>query len=171
MVTRAAWTYFLGLATRSTNLLFEAANVRDNINNVSDWSLRFLIPVVDSWFGIVTTPVQQTQLQVIAPPKGSFGRGIIDDYCAQSSNNGSFSGSYQPCTIATGEKRSALSGEGEAYKIPDGVSDTNVVREYSPNPDQVFYFLGDVGSSNSLRCNIHLDQWGCGRFQHDACEW
>jgi hypothetical protein len=22
------------------------------------------------------------------------------------------------------------------------------VREYSPNPDQVFYFLGDVGSSN-----------------------
>lgn len=74
MVTRVAWTYFLGLPTGSTNLLFEAVSVRDNISNVSDWSLRFLTPVVDSWFGIVTTSVQQTRLQVIAPPKGSFGR-------------------------------------------------------------------------------------------------
>jgi hypothetical protein len=69
MVTLVTWTYFLGLPTGSTNLLFEAVSVRDNIRNVSDWSLRFLTPVVDSLLlsqfnrlGYKSSPLQKAHL-------------------------------------------------------------------------------------------------------------
>lgn len=111
---------------------------------MSNLSPRFLIPTVDSWFGIVTTPVEQTQLQIVTPPKALFGRGV-----SVASSCPNLIGSYQPCNIESLEEGTVLVFADEGYKTLNGVSDTHIVREYSPSSGQVFYFLGDVGSSKN----------------------
>ncbi|RAO72582.1 uncharacterized protein BHQ10_008594 [Talaromyces amestolkiae] len=118
--------------------------------------LGFLIPAVDTWFGIVTTPVQVTQLQTITPPTKNFSRGLINictnsDSTANSltttSNGVDLNGDYLPCTLASGKEGNVLQSDSEAYKIMNGISQTNTVRQYSSDPLKVFYYLSDSATS------------------------
>lgn len=112
---------------------------------------------MDTWFGIVTTPVQVTQLQTITPPTKNFARGLIN-ICTNSSdstangytttyNGVNLNGDYLPCTIAVGKEGKVLQSDSEAYQIMNGVSKTNIVKEYSSDPLKVFYYLSDTHAS------------------------
>lgn len=125
-------------------------------NYILTLASRFLIPAVDTWFGIVTTPVQVTQLQTIDPPTRNFSRGLISictnsdttgNSLTETSNGVSLSGDYLPCTLASGKEGSVLEMDSEAYKIMNGISQTNTVRQYSSDPLKVFYYLSDSATS------------------------
>jgi hypothetical protein len=148
-------------------------------------SFRVLIPAVDTWFGIVTTPVQVAQLQTITTPTNSFGRGLVS-YCTNSSDQTAnsitstidheyLSGDYIPCILAVGPDGSELQSESEAYATMNNVSQTNTVKEYSPDSLKVFYYLSDSATSADVdfkattfavttecevitsKCNLNLD--------------
>lgn len=104
---------------------------------------------MDTWFGIVTTPVQLTQLQTIAAPTKTFSRGLVSS-CTNSANQVYVNGAYLPCTLETAVGGTFLLSDDEAYRIMNGISQTHTVRAYSPDTSKVFYYLSDAASSTEV---------------------
>lgn len=104
-----------------------------------------MIPVIDTWFGIVVVPKEQTQLQVISPPAHTFSRGLNNTSdCIKDAENGS------PCNIETLQMESSLESSSEGFKIVNNVSTTNVVNQFSASPSQMILYLADAAASSNL---------------------
>ncbi|KAL7918396.1 hypothetical protein ACQKWADRAFT_304132 [Trichoderma austrokoningii] len=106
--------------------------------------LGFIIPVIDTWFGIVVVPEEQTQLQVVSPPAHSFSRGLNNtSECQKEADDGT------PCNIGTSGLESSLKSSSEGFKIVNNVSTTNVVNQFSASPSQLILYLADAAAASS----------------------
>ncbi|UKZ69335.1 uncharacterized protein TrAtP1_010344 [Trichoderma atroviride] len=106
--------------------------------------LGFIIPVIDTWFGIVVVPKEQTQLQVISPPTHSFSRGLNNSSdCIKLADEGT------PCNIGVMALESILESSSEGFKIANNVSTTNVVNQFAASPSQMILYLADAAAISS----------------------
>lgn len=108
-----------------------------------------LIPAVDTWFGIVVKPSEQTQLNFTTSSNHSFGRGLI-----QGQEECMYSYYFYPCEALKwfgpdGTPTPYLPTDTETFKILNNISTENVVSKYSSNSSQSLYYLSDAASLSS----------------------
>lgn len=98
-----------------------------------------VIPIIDTWFGFVVIPSEQTQLQVNSPSVHSFGRGD----CTQN-------GTGSPCNVITAMGKSYLVSASEAFKVLHNASTINKVNYFPSDQSQAVLYLGDAASSSNI---------------------
>ncbi|KAH8121968.1 hypothetical protein FP744_10009199 [Trichoderma asperellum] len=111
--------------------------------------LSVLIPAVDTWFGIVVKPSEQTQLNFTTPSNHSFSRGLLQG------NDCIYSGYNYPCDAlkgygADGAFTPYIPADTEAFKILNNVSTKNIVSNLSSNSSQSLLYISDASSSSDL---------------------
>ncbi|KAL7898951.1 hypothetical protein HDV63DRAFT_395525 [Trichoderma sp. SZMC 28014] len=106
--------------------------------------LGFIIPVIDTWFGIAVAPAEQTQIQINKPPVHTFSRGLNSTGDCIKDTNTDF-----PCIIQPSQMESSLTSSSEGFKIANNVSTTNVVNQFSASPSQMVLYLADVAAMSS----------------------
>lgn len=104
---------------------------------------------MDTWFGIVVKPSEQTQLNSTTPSNHSFGRGFLQG------KNCSHSGYYYPCEAlegygADGNFISYLPTDKEPFKTLNNISTENTISDLPSNSSQSLFFLSDASSSSKL---------------------
>ncbi|KAL6897533.1 hypothetical protein GGI43DRAFT_409343 [Trichoderma evansii] len=110
--------------------------------------LGVLIPAIDTWFGIVVKPSEQTQLNSTTPSNHSFGRGLLQgDDC-------SYFGNHYPCAALKGYGPQGaftpyIPTDLETFKILNNVSTENIVSNLSSNSSQPLLYISDAASSSS----------------------
>ncbi|KAL7794117.1 hypothetical protein V8C43DRAFT_315038 [Trichoderma afarasin] len=105
--------------------------------------LGLVIPIVDTWFGFVVIPIEQTQLQINSPSVHSFGRGLISSDCTET-------GTSSPCNIIIAMGKSYLVSASEAFKVLHNASTINRVNYFPSDQSQAVLYLGDAASSSSV---------------------
>ncbi|KAH8124602.1 hypothetical protein FP744_10006389 [Trichoderma asperellum] len=105
--------------------------------------LGFVIPIIDTWFGIVVVPQEQTQIQVISPPAHAYGRGLSGECIAHTNEDA-------PCNVEVSQMESSLQSSSEGFKIANNISTTNVVNQFSASPSQTILYLADAAGSSAL---------------------
>ncbi|KAL6695714.1 hypothetical protein J3F84DRAFT_395142 [Trichoderma pleuroticola] len=105
--------------------------------------LGLVIPIIDTWFGLVVIPVEQTQLQINSPSIYAFGRGLISSDCTKN-------GTGSPCNVITAMGKSYLVSTSEAFKVLHNVSTINKVNYFPTDPSQAVLYLGDAASSSNV---------------------
>ncbi|KAK0758038.1 hypothetical protein N5P37_009336 [Trichoderma harzianum] len=105
--------------------------------------LGLVIPIIDTWFGFVVIPSEQTQLQINSPSVHSFGRGLISSDCTQN-------GTGSPCNVITAMGKSYLVSASEAFKVLHNASTINKVNYFPSDQSQAVLYLGDAASSSNL---------------------
>ncbi|KAL7908238.1 hypothetical protein GGI35DRAFT_486357 [Trichoderma velutinum] len=103
----------------------------------------FVIPVIDTWFGFVVVPIEQTQLQVNSPSIHSFGRGLISGNCTEN-------GTESPCNVIIVVGKSYLVSASEAFKVLHNVSTINKVNYFPTDQSPDVLYLGDAASSSNV---------------------
>lgn len=103
---------------------------------------------MDTWFGIVVKPSEQTQLNFTTPSSHSFGRGFLQG------NDCIYSGYHYPCEAlkgygADGAFTTNLPTDTETFKILNNVSTESIVSDPSSNSSQSLFYLSDAASSSS----------------------
>lgn len=102
-----------------------------------------MIPIIDTWFGIVVVPREQTQIQVISPPAHAYGRGLSGECIAHTNEDA-------PCNVEVSQMESSLQSSSEGFKIANNISTTNVVNQFSASPSQTILYLADAAGSSAL---------------------
>ena len=109
----------------------------------NSYSHSLIIPALDTWFGVVITPVEQTQLLTVDPPMHQFGRAL--DSTALQCTSADF-----PCVALFGSLGEWLTSGTEAFKTWTNISTTNIVSQLPSSSSQPLYFLNDAASSSSI---------------------
>ncbi|KAK3648872.1 hypothetical protein LTR56_007312 [Elasticomyces elasticus] len=125
-----------------------------------------LIPVVDSWFGIATTPAVITQLYNHTGPLHNFGRTLSTTQCTSSGTAdetpraGGFEAfgnlEYLTCNVhhdTNGEAYGLapyLVGLDEATRLAQGPTKSNVIRNFTDSEGTDYRYLADPGMDNKL---------------------
>ncbi|PON24581.1 hypothetical protein TGAM01_v206511 [Trichoderma gamsii] len=112
-------------------------------------ALGVLIPAVDTWFGIVVKPSEQTQLNFTTPSNHSFSRGFLQG------NDCSYSDYHYPCEAlegygADGNFTPYLPTDKEPFKILNNISTENIVSNLPSNSSQSLFYLLDAAASSNL---------------------
>ncbi|KAK4077724.1 uncharacterized protein Triagg1_3418 [Trichoderma aggressivum f. europaeum] len=102
-----------------------------------------VIPIIDTWFGLVVIPIEQTQLQINSPSIHSFGRGLISSDCTDN-------GTGSPCNVITAMGKSYLVSASEAFKVLHNVSTIDRVNYFPTNQSPAVLYLGDAASSSNV---------------------
>ncbi|KAJ4859704.1 hypothetical protein T069G_04692 [Trichoderma breve] len=102
-----------------------------------------ITPVIDTWFGFVVIPVEQTQLRINSPAVHSFGRGLISSDCTKNETG-------SPCNVITAMGKSYLISASEAFKVLHNASAINEVNYFPTDQPQAFLYLGDAASSSNV---------------------
>ncbi|KAL7919765.1 hypothetical protein ACQKWADRAFT_329380 [Trichoderma austrokoningii] len=163
LLTPSQLTLLIGLLSGRLEELWRATRARKNIGGkfgapishmltilVIVTALGVLIPAVDTWFGIVVKPSEQTQLNFTTPSNHSFGRGLV-----QGHEECMYSYYFYPCDAfkwygSDGAPTSYLPTDTEAFKILNNISTENVVSKFSSsNSSQSLYYLSDTESRSS----------------------
>ncbi|KAL6821671.1 hypothetical protein J3E69DRAFT_382184 [Trichoderma sp. SZMC 28015] len=105
--------------------------------------LGLVIPVIDTWFGFVVIPVEQTQLRINCPSVHSFGRGLISSDCNKNDTS-------SPCNVITAMGKSYLVSASEAFKVLHNASTINRVNYFPSDQPQAVLYLGDAASSPNV---------------------
>ncbi|RFU80225.1 sugar transport [Trichoderma arundinaceum] len=103
--------------------------------------LGLVIPVIDTWFGIVVKPSEQAQVSIVDHPSHAFGRGLASDDCANDD---------WPCDIVTNKATSYLVDSAEASKVLNNISSTHIVDRLPTNSSETLLFLRDAASSSAF---------------------
>lgn len=104
---------------------------------------------MDTWFGIVVKPSEQTQLNFTTPSNHSFfGRGFLQG------NDCSYSGYHYPCEALNGYGPDGnftpyLPTDKEPFKILNNISTENTISGLSSNSSQSLFYLSDAASLSS----------------------
>ncbi|KAK4954450.1 hypothetical protein LTR10_007881 [Elasticomyces elasticus] len=125
-----------------------------------------LVPVVDSWFGIATTPAVITQLYNHTGPLHNFGRTLSTAQCTSSGTAdetpraGGFEAfgnlEYLTCNLhhdTNGEAYGLapyLVGPDEATRLAQGPTKSNVIRNFTDSEGIDYRYLADPGMDNKL---------------------
>ncbi|KAL7955014.1 hypothetical protein V8C34DRAFT_327742 [Trichoderma compactum] len=105
--------------------------------------LGLVIPIIDTWFGFVVIPVEQTQLQINSPSVHSFGRGLISSDCTEN-------GTGSPCNVIITMGTSYLVSASETFKVLHNASTINKVNYFPTHQPQAILYLGDAASSSNV---------------------
>lgn len=104
---------------------------------------------MDTWFGIVVKPSEQTQLNLTTSSNHSFGRGFLQG------NDCNYSDYHYPCKALEGYGADSnfapyLPTDGETFRILNNISTENIVSDLSSNSSQSLFYLADANSSSNL---------------------
>lgn len=119
-----------------------------------------MIPIVDTWFGIATTPAVITQLYNHTAAPHTFGR-TLSGSGRCSNGPGGFWGFgdlfWLSCNIDWDDADEygidgTLVGPDEASRLVQGVSTQNVILNYTAVDGLTYYYLADPGMDAKLDC-------------------